>query len=149
MSLEITINEAIKKAMLAKAEADLRGLRAIKSAILKAKTSGEFANGLSDADEIKLLQKEVKSRRDSLDIYVQQNRADLAVKEQEEIAVIEQYLPKQISADELKAALQAIITEVGAAGPGDMGKVMGAANKALAGKADGRAISNTVKELLS
>jgi uncharacterized protein len=148
MSLEVTINDAIKQAMLAKAEADLRGLRAIKAAVLNAKTSGEFPNGLQAADEVKLLQKLVKSRKDSLDIYTAQNRPELAAKEQEEINVIEKYLPKQMEGAELKTALQAIIAEVGATSAADMGKVMGAANKALAGKAEGRAISTMVKELL-
>lgn len=149
MSLEITVNEQIKKAMLARDEKGLRGLRAIKAAIIIAKTA-EGANGqISEADEIKLLQKLVKQRKDSLEIYQQQNRADLAQKEQEEIAVIEEYLPKQLSEQELVEALASIIKETGAAGPADMGKVMGAATKQLSGKADGKIISAAVKNLLS
>lgn len=149
MSLELNINAAIKTAMLAKAEADLRALRAIKAAILHAKTAEGFSGELSEADETKLLQKLAKQRKDSLDIYRQQNREDLAVKEEEELVVIEKYLPKQMDEAELKAAIQAIITETGASSPADMGKVMGVATKQLAGKADGKAISGLVKELLA
>ena len=149
MSLELNINAAIKTAMLAKAEADLRALRAIKAAILHAKTAEGFSGELSEADETKLLQKLAKQRKDSLDIYRQQNREDLAVKEEEELVVIEKYLPKQMDEAELKAAIQAIITETGASSPADMGKVMGVASKQLAGKADGKAISGLVKELLA
>lgn len=149
MSLELNINAAIKTAMLAKAEADLRALRAIKAAILHAKTAEGFSGELSEADETKLLQKLAKQRKDSLDIYRQQNREDLAVKEEEELVVIEKYLPKQMDEAELKAAIQAIITETGASSPADMGKVMGLATKQLAGKADGKAISGLVKELLA
>ncbi|WP_343689569.1 GatB/YqeY domain-containing protein [Chitinophaga sp.] len=149
MSLELNINAAIKTAMLAKAEADLRALRAIKAAILHAKTAEGFSGELSEADETKLLQKLAKQRKDSLDIYRQQNREDLAAKEEEELVVIEKYLPKQMDEAELKAAIQAIITETGASSPADMGKVMGVATKQLAGKADGKAISGLVKELLA
>jgi uncharacterized protein YqeY len=149
MSLEIQIMAEMKEAMKAKDEAALRGLRAIKAEIIKAKTE-PGANGVVTEDgELKLLQKLVKQRKDSLDIYTQQNRPDLAQKEQEEIAIIEKFLPQQMSAAELKTALAAIIAEVGAAGPQDMGKVMGTATKALAGKAEGKAISAMVKELLS
>jgi uncharacterized protein YqeY len=104
---------------------------------------------LGEEDEIRLLQKLVKQRKDSLEIYRQQNRADLAQKEEEEIAVIEKFLPKQLSADELKAVLQEIIAQTGATSPADMGKVMGVATKQLAGKADGKTISAVVKELLA
>jgi uncharacterized protein YqeY len=149
MSLELNINAAIKTAMLAKAEADLRALRAIKAAILHAKTAEGFSGELSEADETKLLQKLAKQRKDSLDIYRQQNREDLAAKEEEELVVIEKYLPKQMDEAELRAAIQAIITETGASSPADMGKVMGVASKQLAGKADGKAISGLVKELLA
>ena len=135
--------------MLAKDEKSLRSLRAIKAAILLAKTSEGAGGELKEDDEIKLLQKLVKQRKDSLEIYEQQNRADLAQKEREEIEVIEKFLPKQLSAEELKAEVSAIITEVGASSPADMGKVMGAATKKLAGKADGKTISALVKELLS
>jgi hypothetical protein len=149
MALEQQITADLKTAMLAKDEKALRSLRAIKAAILLAKTS-EGANGeLKEEDEIKLLQKLVKQRKDSLEIFQQQNRADLAQKEQEEIEIIEKFLPKQLGPDELKALLARIITEVGATSPADMGKVMGAATKQLAGKADGKAISAAVKELLA
>ncbi|MBP1651103.1 MAG: hypothetical protein H6Q26_1260 [Bacteroidetes bacterium] len=149
MSLELNINAAIKTAMLAKAEADLRALRAIKAAILHAKTAEGFSGELSETDETKLLQKLAKQRKDSLDIFRQQNREDLAAKEEEELVVIEKYLPKQMDEAELKATIQAIITETGASSPADMGKVMGVATKQLAGKADGKAISALVKELLA
>jgi uncharacterized protein YqeY len=149
MSLELNINAAIKTAMLAKAEADLRALRAIKAAILHAKTAEGFSGELSEADETKLLQKLAKQRKDSLDIFRQQNWEDLATKEEEELVVIEKYLPKMMDEAELKAAIQAIITETGASSPADMGKVMGVATKQLAGKAEGKAISGLVKELLA
>ena len=149
MSLEQQIMAEMKEAMKAKDEATLRGLRAVKAEIIKAKT-GPGAGGEINADkEIQLLQKMVKQRRDSLDIYQQQNRADLAQKEQEEIAVIEKFLPKQLTPEELRAEVQSIITETGAASPADMGKVMGVATKKLAGKTDGKAISAMVKELLA
>ncbi len=149
MSLEITINSEIKTAMLAKNEADLRGLRAIKSAILLAKTADGKQGELNEDDEIKLLQKLAKQRRDSLEMFVAQNREDLAQKEREELALIEKYLPKQMDEYELKEALQAIIAQTGATSASDMGKVMGVASKQLAGKADGKAISAMVKTLLA
>lgn len=149
MALEQQITTELKTAMLAKDEVALRSLRAIKAAILLAKTSEGAGGELKAEDEIKLLQKLVKQRRDSLEIFQQQNRADLAQKEQEEIAVIERFLPKQLSPEELKSLLAKIIAEVGATSPADMGKVMGAATKQLAGKADGKAISAAVKELLA
>ena len=149
MSLEQKIMTDLKTAMLAKDEKSLRSLRAIKAAILLAKTSEGASGDLKEDDETKLLQKLVKQRKDSLEIYQQQNRADLAQKEQEEIEVIEKFLPKQLSAEELKAEVSKIITSVGASSPADMGKVMGAATKQLAGKADGKTISALVKELLS
>lgn len=139
----------MKEAMKAKNEAALRGLRAIKAEIIKAKTEPGAGGEISEEKETALLQKMMKQRRDSLEIYQQQARADLAQKEQEEMTVIEKFLPQQLSADELKAELQAIIAETGASSPADMGKVMGAATKKLAGKADGKTISATVKELLS
>ncbi len=148
MSLEQNIMAKMKDAMKAKDEAALRGLRAIKAAILLAKTSGGSGE-ISADDEIKLLQKLVKQRKDSLEIFQQQNRTDLAQKEEEEINIIEQFLPKQLGADELKAIIAGIITEVGATSAADMGKVMGAASKQLAGQADGKTISAVVKELLS
>lgn len=149
MALEQNIMAEMKEAMKAKNEAALRGLRAIKAAIILAKTSEGAGGALKEEDETRLLQKLVKQRRDSLEIYQQQNRPDLAQKEEEEIAVIEKFLPKQMSADELKAALTTIIQQVGATSPADMGKVMGVATKQLAGQADGKAISATVKELLN
>lgn len=148
MGLEQKVMAELKTAMLAKNEAALRGLRAIKAAIILAKTS-EGANGeLQEADETKLLQKLIKSRKDSLEIYEKQNREDLASKERDEIAVIEKFLPKQLGAEELKTIIEKIIAETGASSPTDMGKVMGAANKQLAGQADGKTISAVVKELL-
>ncbi len=149
MSLEQKIMTELKAAMLSKDEAALRSLRAVKAAILLAKTSEGGGGELKEEDEIKLLQKLVKSRKDSLEIYQQQNRPDLAKKEEEEIAVIEKFLPKQLSPEEIKTALASIIAETGASSPADMGKVMGVATKQLAGKADGKTISALVKELLS
>lgn len=149
MNLEQKIMAEMKEAMKAKDEAALRGLRAVKAAIIVAKTEPGANGELKEEDEVKLLQKLVKQRKDSLDIFQQQNRADLAEKEQQEIAVIEKFLPAQLSEAELKTAVAAIIAETGASSPADMGKVMGAATKQLAGKADGKAISAAVKELLS
>jgi uncharacterized protein YqeY len=149
MSLEQKIMTDLKTAMLAKDEAALRGLRAIKAAIIIAKTAEGAKGEISEEEETKLLQKLVKSRKDSLEIFQQQNRPELAKKEEEEIAVIEKFLPKQMSADEVKAALLDIMATVGASSPADMGKVMGVATKQLAGKADGKTISALVKELLS
>ena len=149
MSLEAKVMEEIKTAMRAKDEAALRTLRAIKAAILIEKTSANASDTISEADEIKMLQKMAKQRRDSLEIFTQQNREDLAVKEREELAIIDRFLPKQMSQEELQAELKAIIAEVGASSPADMGKVMGAASKRLAGKADGKAISENVKQLLA
>jgi hypothetical protein len=149
MSLEQKITAELKTAMLAKDEKSLRSLRAIKAAILLAKTSEGAGGDIKEEDEIKLLQKLVKQRKDSLEIFQQQNRTDLAQKEQEEIEVIEKFLPKQLSGEELKVIIAGIIAETGASSPADMGKVMGAATKQLAGKADGKAISAIVKELLA
>jgi uncharacterized protein YqeY len=148
MSLEQKIMADLKTAMLAKDEKSLRSLRAIKAAILLAKTSEGAGGELKEDDEIKLLQKLVKQRKDSLEIYQQQNRTDLAQKEQEEIEVIEKFLPKQFSAEELQLEIKKIIAETGATSAADMGKVMGVATKKLAGKADGKTISATVRELL-
>lgn len=149
MSLEQTINDKLKTAMLAKDEKGLRGLRAIKAAIIVAKTAEGAGGKISEADEVKLLQKLVKQRKDSLEIFQQQNRPELAQKEQEEIEVIEAFLPKQLGEDELKEVLKKIIAETGASSPADMGKVMGVATKQLSGKADGKAISTMVKALLA
>lgn len=148
MGLEKLVMEEIKVAMKAKNEAGLRGLRAIKAAIILAKTA-EGANGeLKPEDETRLLQKLVKQRKDSLTIFEQQNRADLAIKETEEIAVIEKFLPKQLSESELKEAITKIMVDLGASSAADLGKVMGVATKQLAGLSDGKAISTAVKELL-
>lgn len=149
MSLEQKIQTELKTAMLAKDEKTVRSLRAIKAAIILAKTSEGAGGEIKEEDEIKLLQKLVKQRKDSLEIFTTQNRADLAQKEQEEIEVIEKFLPKQLSAEELKGIIANIIAETGASSPADMGKVMGVATKQLAGKADGKAISALVKELLA
>ncbi|HEY4335026.1 MAG TPA: GatB/YqeY domain-containing protein [Puia sp.] len=149
MALEQNVMAQLKTAMLAKDEAALRGLRAIKAAIILAKTSEGAGGELKEADETKLLQKLVKSRKDSLEIYQQQSRADLARKEEEEIAVIERFLPKQMDEAALKEAVAKIIAETGAASPADIGKVMGVATKQLAGQADGKMINAVARELLS
>lgn len=148
MSLEITINADLKTAMLAKDEKSVRSLRAIKAAIIVAKTAEGGDGTVPEAEELKLLQKLVKQRRDSIEIFQKQNRNDLADKELEEVAVIERYLPAQLSTEEIRNAVRGIIEKTGATGPADMGKVMGAASKELAGKADGKAIAAVVKELL-
>lgn len=149
MSLEEKVMGGMKDAMKAKDEALLRGLRAIKAEIIKAKTEPGANGQITEEQEQKLLQKLVKQRKDSLEIYQQQNRADLAQKETEEIEVIEQFLPKQLTQEELDAAVALIIAETGASSAADMGKVMGVASKQLAGKADGKAIAAAVKALLS
>jgi uncharacterized protein YqeY len=148
MTLEEKINNDLKTSMKAKDQVSLRGIRAIKSAILLAKTDGSGTE-LNNELEIKLLQKLVKQRKDSLEIFEKQNREDLAVKEREEIEVIERYLPKQMDTSELEGIIQKIIAQTGAESMKDMGKVMGMASKQLAGKADGKAISTVVKQLLS
>ncbi|MCZ2478070.1 GatB/YqeY domain-containing protein [Aquirufa sp. KTFRIE-69F] len=148
MSLKLTIENGIKDAMRAKDADRLRALRAIKSMILLEETSGSSADGLSADAEMKILMKAAKQRRDSLEVYVSQNRPDLAEKEQAELAIIEEFLPKQLSDAELTAKITEIIAAVGATSPADMGKVMGAASKQLAGLADGKAISAKVSELL-
>ena len=139
----------LKTAMLAKDEGALRGLRAIKAAIIIAKTSEGAGGELKEEDETKLLQKLVKQRKDSLAIYQEQKRPDLAKKEEEEITVIERFLPQQLDSGALKAAIAMIITETGASSPADIGKVMGVASKRLAGQADGKTISAVAKELLA
>ncbi len=148
MSLKLTIENGIKDAMRAKDADRLRALRAIKSLILLEETSGSSADGLSADAEMKILMKAAKQRRDSLEVYVSQNRPDLAEKEQAELAIIEEFLPKQLSDEELTAKITEIIASVGASSPADMGKVMGVASKQLAGLADGKAISTKVSELL-
>ena len=149
MNLETKVMAEMKDAMKARDEATLRGLRAIKAEIIKAKTEPGAKGEISEEGEMKLLQKLVKQRKDSLEIFTQQSRTDLAQKEQEEIAVIEKFLPKQMGEEELKETLQAIITQLGATAITDLGKVMGVATKQLAGKADGKAIGAMVKTLLS
>ncbi len=148
MALKETIEAGIKDAMRAKDADRLRALRAIKSMILLEETSGSNANGLSADAEIKILMKAAKQRKDSLDVYLTQNRPDLAEKEQAELSIIEEFLPKQLTEAELTEKIAAIIAQVGATSPADMGKVMGVASKQLAGLADGKAISVKVGELL-
>ena len=149
MSLQTKVMEALKEAMKAKDTIALESLRAIKSAILLAKTEAGAAEELTEADELKLLQKLVKQRKDSAALYTQQGRNDLAAPELAQMAVIEKFLPAQLSEAEVEAALKSIIAQVGATTAKDMGKVMGVATKQLAGKADGKLISETVKRLLS
>ncbi|ULQ52262.1 GatB/YqeY domain-containing protein [Flavihumibacter fluvii] len=149
MSLEEKVMAEMKDAMKSKNEAALRGLRAIKAEIIKAKTEPGANGQVSEETEGKLLQKMVKQRKDSLEIFQQQNRTDLAAKEEEEIGIIEKFLPKQLGEAELKQALTAIIAELGATSAADLGKVMGVASKKLAGQADGKAISTMVKVLLA
>jgi uncharacterized protein YqeY len=148
MSLITQIDQDIKQAMLAKQEARLRGLRAIKSALLLARTEKGASEEISEETEIKVLQKLIKQRKESADIYKAQNREDLYKIEAEEMEVIEAFLPKQMERAEIEAYLKTLISKVGATSVKDMGKVMGAANKELAGKADGRTISEVVKQLL-
>ncbi|MEO8720646.1 MAG: GatB/YqeY domain-containing protein [Ginsengibacter sp.] len=149
MSLEQKVMTDLKAAMLAKDEKSLRSLRAIKSAIIIAKTTAGSGGEVKEEEEIKLLQKLVKQRKDSLEIYEKQNREDLAEKEREEISVIEKFLPEQMDQATIRTVVVRIIQESGAASPSDMGKVMGIANKQLAGKADGKTIAGIVKEILS
>ena len=149
MSLKEQIEADIKKAMLEKNKDDLRALRAIKSMILLAQTEKGASENLSADTELKILQKAAKQRADSLTIYREQKRDDLAEAEEAEIEVIKRYLPKQMSVEELSTAVQQIITNAGATSMKDMGKIMGLVSKELAGKADGKAISEVVKQLLS
>ncbi|MBE9584373.1 GatB/YqeY domain-containing protein [Mucilaginibacter sp. JRF] len=148
MSLSTQIDQDIKQAMLAKDADKLRGLRAIKSALLLAKTEKGAAEEVSEEAEIKVLQKLIKQRKESADIYKAQNREDLYEIEAAEMTVIEAYLPKQMDRAELEAYLKDVITRVGATSVKDMGKVMGTANKELAGKADGKTISEVIKQIL-
>ncbi|MCL7986359.1 GatB/YqeY domain-containing protein [Sphingobacterium sp. lm-10] len=148
MSLEITINQDIKAAMIAKDNVKLRGLRAIKSAILLAKTDKTHVEEITEDAEIKVLQKLVKQRKESAEIYKTQNREDLYQIEVEEQEVIEAYLPKQLDRSEIEAVVKEIVSETGASSMKDMGKVMGLANQRLAGKADGSTVSQVVKALL-
>jgi len=148
MGLEERINTDLKQAMKSKDKIALRGIRAIKSAILLANTDGS-GKEIDDTAGIKIVQKLIKQRQDSLDIYNKQGREDLAVVEREEIEILQRYLPEQMGAEELEAFLKEIITQTGAESMKDMGKVMGIASAKLAGKADGKTISMTVKKLLS
>ena len=147
MSMELQIQQDIKAAMLAKEKVRLESLRAIKAAILLAKTA-DGSESIADEAVVKIIQKLVKQRKETAEIYKQQNREELAAQELAEAAAMEVYLPKQLSEEKLEAELKKIIAQVGATGPQDMGKVMGTATKALAGKADGKAISALVKKLL-
>ena len=149
MSLKQQIDGDIKKAMLSKNKEELEALRSIKSMILLAETEKSGADELSSDTENKLLMKAAKQRKESADIFVQQNRQDLADRELFQYEVISRYLPKQLTEDQVKDALKSIINEVGAKGPQDMGKVMGLATKKLAGQAEGKVISDLVKKLLT
>ena len=149
MDLFEKVSEDIKNAMKAKDKVALETLRNVKKCFLEAKTAPEANDTLTDADALKIMQKLVKQGKDSAGVYAGQGRQDLADAELAQVAVIERYLPKQMSAEELENVLKEIIAEVGAAGPKDMGKVMGVASKRLAGKAEGRAISEAVKSLLN
>jgi len=149
MSLETQIVTEMKEAMKARNEGVLRALRAIKAEIIKAKTDPGAGGSIDEATEQKFLQKMMKQRRDSLDIFEKQGREDLAAKEKEEMAVIEKFLPKQLEEAELKEIIKQIVAETGASSAADMGKVMGVASKQLAGKADGKTISSIVKEILA
>lgn len=149
MDLFDQISADIKSAMLAKDKVKLEALRNVKKYFLEAKTAPGANDTLTDDAALKIIQKLVKQGKDSAQIYTEQNRPDLAEPELEQVRALEVYLPQQLSAGELEAELKKIIAEVGAAGPQDMGKVMGAATKALSGKAEGRAISETVKRLLA
>ena len=148
MALKLTIENGIKDAMRAKDADRLRALRAIKSRILLEETSGSNTGEISTDAEMKILMKAAKQRKDSLEVYIAQNRPDLAEKEQVELTIIEEFLPKQLSDSELTERISAIIAQLGATSPADMGKVMGVASKELAGLAEGRAISSKVGELL-
>lgn len=149
MSLKQQIDQDIKAAMLAKNKDELTALRAIKSSILLAETEKGAGDGLQSDAEMKLLTKAAKQRKESAELYQKEGRQDLADKELLEYEVISRYLPKQLTEEELKGELEKIITQVGAQGPQDMGKVMGMATKALAGKADGKKISELVRSILA
>ena len=149
MSLFDKVNEDIKTAMLAREKEKLEAIRSIKAAFLIAKTEKGAPAELTSEMELKVIQKLIKQRKESAEIYIAQNRKDLHDKEMFEASVIEQYLPKQLDADELTKILKAVIEKVGAKVPSDMGKVMGVATKELTGKADGKLIAETVKKLLA
>jgi uncharacterized protein YqeY len=143
------IDQEIKKAMLAKDQAKLRGLRAIKAALLLARTEKGSAEEINEEAELKILQRLVKQRKESADIYKQQGREDLSVIEEEEIEVISQFMPQQLSREEVEGLIAGLIRDAGASSVKDMGKVMGLANKELAGKADGKLIAEIVKSQLA
>lgn len=149
MALEETINNDLKKAMLAKDQAGIRGLRAIKAAILLAKTEKGGTGEVSEEKEIQILTKMLKQRKESIEVFEKQGRADLATTEQEEVAVIEKYMPAMMSDEEIRAVVQKVIAATGATSQKEMGKVMGAASKELAGKADNKKVSEIVKSLLA
>lgn len=149
MNLFDQVSEDIKKAMLARQKVRLEALRGIKKEFLEARTAKGAGGELSDETAIKILVKMVKQRKESAAIYTENNRPELAQNELEEVAVIEEYLPKQLTPEELKEQITAIVAETGATGPKEMGKVMGVASKRLAGKAEGKAISAMVKEVLA
>ena len=149
MSLEAKIMDHMKEAMKAKDSVALEALRAIKSAIILAKTEAGAADGLSEADEIKMLQRLVKMRKDSAEIFTTQNRPDLAEPELAQIAVIEKFLPAQLSEAEVEAIIAKIIAETGASGIASMGKVMGLASAQIGGQSEGKVISGIVKKLLA
>lgn len=148
MSLEAKVMEQLKQAMKDKNEVALRTLRAIKSAILIEKTAVAGKDSLTEAEETKMIQKMVKQRKDSIAIFTEQNRNDLAAKEEEEVVILSSFLPQQLTTEQLEAAIKSIIEQVGASSAADLGKVMGAASKTLAGQAEGKAIADTVKKLL-
>lgn len=148
MSLEQKVQEALKNAMLAKDQAGMRTLRAIKSALMLVKTEKGFSGEITAEQEIQILQKMVKQRKESLEVYENQGREDLAATEKEEIEIIEKFLPEQLSEEKIKAIVSSIIEKTGASSMKDMGKVMGMANKEMAGKADGKTIAEIVKASL-
>jgi uncharacterized protein YqeY len=148
MQLEQKVMAEMKEAMKTKNEAALRALRGIKAEIIKAKTEPGANGAVDEAGEMKLLQKMMKQRKDSYDIFIQQNRAELAEKEKEEMDVIARFLPAQLTEEEISAIIKRIISEAGASSAADMGKVMGVATKEMAGRADGKLISQLVKSLL-
>ena len=149
MALEQQIMAEMKEAMKSKNEGVLRSLRAIKAEIIKAKTEPGAAGEIDEATEQKFLQKMMKQRKDSLDIFVQQGREDLAQKEREEMQIIEKFLPKQLSEDEIRAAVKTIIASTGATSAADMGKVMGMVNAQVAGRAEGKVVADLVKKMLA
>lgn len=149
MSLQVNLMADMKTAMKSKDTVALTTLRAIKAEFLKAKTAAGASEGMSEADELKMLQKMVKQRKDAAAIYIEQNRKDLADTELEQVVVLERYLPEQMSSEKLEESVKAIVEKLGASGMADMGKVMGVSSKELSGKADGKAIADVVKAVLS